>query len=64
MKQGKKKSGRDETSAVGPGSDVVGPENRNNPEGIDGIRLLQMLAGGLAVVLLVWLLLHNILHII
>jgi hypothetical protein len=64
MKPGKKKSERDETSTESPGSVIVGPDNRDNPNGIDGIRALQMLAGGIATLALGWLILHNILHII
>jgi hypothetical protein len=64
MKQGKKKPEREEKITESQGSDIVGPENRNNPNGIDGIRALQVIAGGIAVLVLVWFVLHNILHII
>ena len=64
MKQGKKKPEREEKSTESLGSDMVGPENRNNPTGIDGIRALQVIAGGIAILVMVWFVLHNILHII
>lgn len=64
MKQGKKKPDREEKSTESAGSDIVGPENRNNPNGIDGIRALQVIAVGIAILVLVWFVLRNILHII
>jgi len=64
MKQGRKKTDREEKSTESPGWDSAGPENRNNANGIDGIRALQMIAGGIAALVLGWLVLHNILHII
>ena len=64
MKQGRKKADREEKSTESPGWDSAGPENRNNANGIDGIRALQMIAGGIAALVLGWLVLHNILHII
>jgi hypothetical protein len=64
MKQGKKKHDRDETSVESPGGDIVGSDNRNNPKGIDGIKALMVIAGGIATLVLGWLILHNILHII
>jgi len=35
-----------------------------DPEGVDIIRVFQMITGGIIVVLLIWVILHNILHII
>jgi hypothetical protein len=64
MKPGKKKSGRDETNTEIPGSDIVSRDNRDNPDGVDAIRALQIIAVGIAVLVLVWFLLHNILHLI
>ena len=64
MKQGRKKPDREEKSTESPGWDSTGPENRNNANGIDGIRALQMIAGGIAALVLGWLVLHNILHLI
>jgi hypothetical protein len=64
MKQGKKKSERQEAGTESQGSDTIVPDNRDNPDGIDGIRALQMITGGIAILVLVWLILRNILHII
>jgi len=64
MKQGKKKSERQETGMESPGSDTVFSDNRDNPDGIDGIRALQMIAGGIAILVMVWFILRNILHLI
>ncbi len=55
-----KKAGSDDSGTVKVTSEMIG----GNPNGIDGIRALQMIAGGIAAVLLIWLVLHNILHII
>jgi len=57
---GSKKSGGDDSGTFKVTSEMIG----GNPNGIDGIRALQMIAGGIAVLVLVWLVLHNILHII
>jgi len=35
-----------------------------NPNGIDIIRVFQMITVGIATVLLIWVILHNILHVI
>jgi len=65
MKPGRKKTGRDETSVENPDSDTIaGSDNRNNPDGIDAIRTLQVIAAGIAILALVWFVLHNFLHII
>jgi hypothetical protein len=64
MKQGRKKSGHDEPSAESPGIDIVDRDNRDNPNGIDAIRVLQIIAGGIAALALVWFVLHNTLHLI
>lgn len=68
MKPGRKKPERkpehDETSMESPGSDTVGSDNRNNPDGIDGIRALMILGGGIGILLLVWFILTYILHVI
>lgn len=57
---GSKKAGGDDSGTFNVDSEMIG----GNPNGIDGIRALQMIAGGIAVLLLVWMILHNILHII
>lgn len=44
-----------------PGSDTVGPDNRSNHGGIDGIRALMILGGGIGILLLVWFILTNVL---
>jgi hypothetical protein len=57
---GSKKAGGDDSGTFKVDSDMIG----GNPNGIDGIRALQIIAGGIAVLVLVWFVLHNILHII
>ena len=57
---GSRKTGGDESGTSNVDSDMIG----GNPTGIDGIRALQMIAGGIVILLLVWLVLHNILHVI
>lgn len=65
MKSGKKKPGRDETGVENPdGEVVVGHDTRDNPHGIDAIRALQIIAGGIVILILIWFILRNILHII
>ncbi len=80
MKQGRKKSGKEEAVSRRPepaeaGSKKTGSDDSGtftvdremiggNPNGIDGIRALQVIAGGIAILVLVWLVLHNFLHII
>lgn len=55
-----KKAGGDDSGTFKVTSEIIG----GNPNGIDGIRALQMIAGGIAALVLGWLVLHNILHII
>lgn len=57
---GSKKAGGDDSGSFRMTSDMIG----GNPNGIDGIKALQMIAGGIAIVLLIWLVLHNLLHLI
>ena len=57
---GSKNAGGDDSGTFKPDSDMIG----GNPNGIDGIRALQLIAGGIGLLLFVWLLLHNILHVI
>ena len=80
MKQGRKKIEKDEAGSRKPEQEDTGSKKTRsedsgtfkvtsemiggNPNGIDGIRALQMIAGGIAAVLLIWLVLHNILHVI
>ena len=55
---GSKKAGSDDAGSFKVTSDLIG----GNPNGIDGIRALQMIAVGIAILVLVWFVLHNILH--
>jgi hypothetical protein len=57
---GSKKAGGDDSGNFRVDSNMIG----GNPNGIDGIRALQLIAGGIGLLLLIWLVLHNILHII
>ncbi len=60
VEAGSKKTGGDDSGTFKVDSDMIG----GNPNGIDGIRALQVIAGGIAVLVLVWYVLHNILQII
>jgi|WetSurMetagenome_2_1015567.scaffolds.fasta_scaffold521039_2 hypothetical protein len=70
MKRGSKKPESDETDSKKPEREEVGTDTPGSdkitidPDGIDAIRALQFLAGGIAILALVWYVLHNILHII
>ena len=70
MKRGSKRPGNEETDSKKPesedtGSDAMVSEKiTNNPNGIDGVQALQVLAVGIAILVLVWYILHNFLHII
>ncbi|MDD1711939.1 MAG: hypothetical protein LUQ69_02080 [Methanoregulaceae archaeon] len=55
-----KKAGGDDSGTFKVTSDMIG----GNPNGIDGLRALMILGGGIATVILFWLVLRNILHII
>ena len=57
---GSKNAGGDDSGSFKADSEMIG----GNPNGIDGLLALQIIAGGLAIVMLIWLVLHNILHII
>ena len=57
---GSKKTGGGDSGSFSMTSDMIG----GNPNGIDGIRALMIIAGGIAVLVLGWLVLHNILLII
>jgi hypothetical protein len=57
---GSKKAGGEDSGSFRMTSDMIG----GNPNGIDGVRALQMIAGGIGILVLVWLVLHNILHVI
>ncbi|MFA5268486.1 MAG: hypothetical protein WC379_10990 [Methanoregula sp.] len=57
---GSKKTGGDDSGTFRQTREMIG----GNPNGIDAIRALQMIAGGIAALVLIWLILHNILHII
>jgi hypothetical protein len=70
MKRGSRKPEVDEPEkkkpeTKDPGIDRPGSEKTTgDTTGIDGIRALQLIAGGIAALILVWLVLHNILHIV
>jgi hypothetical protein len=57
---GSKKAGDDDSGTFRLTSDMIG----GNPNGIDGLKPLMILGGGIATVILFWLVLCNILHII
>jgi hypothetical protein len=57
---GSKKAGGDDSGSFRMTSDMIG----GNPNGIDGIRVLMILGGGIGALLLGWFVLHNILHVI
>jgi|WetSurMetagenome_2_1015567.scaffolds.fasta_scaffold316939_1 hypothetical protein len=57
---GSKKTGGDDSGTFRQTSEMIG----GNPDGIDAIRALQMIAGGIIALALTWMILHNILHII
>jgi hypothetical protein len=59
-KAGSKKDGCDDSGTFKVDRQMVG----GNPDGIDGIRALQIIAMGIASLVLVWFVLHNILNII
>jgi hypothetical protein len=60
VEAGSKKAGGDDSGTFKVNSEMIG----GNPNGIDAIRALQIITGGIAVLVLVWFVLHNILHII
>jgi hypothetical protein len=68
MKRGSKRQESEETDSKKPESEDPGIENPRSEktipdsDGIDGIRALQILAGGMAILALAWYVLHNILH--
>jgi hypothetical protein len=70
MKRGSKKTESEETDSKKPESEDTRSETpgsektTSDPNGIDGIRALQILGVGIAILVLVWYLLHNFLHII
>lgn len=64
MNPGRKMTERDKIDSERQGSDVVWRGVRDNPDGIDAIRVLQLIGGGLAVIILIWYILHNFLRII
>lgn len=57
---GSKKAGGDDSGTFKVNSEMIG----GNPNGIDGVRTLQMIAVGFIILYLGWLILRNILHII
>ena len=57
---GSTKAGGDDSGTFKVDCEMIG----GNPNGIDGIRALQMIAGGIIALLVIWMILHNILHVI
>ena len=57
---GSKKAGGDDSGSFRVSPEMIG----GNPNGIDALRALQVIAGGIATIMLIWLVLHNILHMI
>jgi hypothetical protein len=55
-----KKPGGDESGTFKVDSEMFG----GNPNGIDAVQALQMIGGGIAILLLIWYILNNILRII
>lgn len=53
-----KKAGGDDSGSFRVDSNMIG----GNPNGIDGLQALRVITGGIALVMLIWLVLHNILH--
>ncbi|PKG33928.1 hypothetical protein [Methanoregula sp.] len=64
MTQGRKKAGRDEPEDPLHGGTVTGGETRDTHGGIDAIRLLQRVTGGVALLILAWFVLHSVLKVI
>jgi hypothetical protein len=64
MKQGRKKAGRDEPEDPVHGDTVTGGETHDTPGGIDAIHLLQLVTGGVALIILAWFVLHSVLKVI
>jgi hypothetical protein len=80
MKQGRKKTEKDGAASRKPEPEEAGSKNAGgddsgtfkvtremiggNPNGIDGIRALQMIAGGIIALIVIWMILHNILHVV
>ena len=64
MKQGKKKTGHDEPEDRGPTGQGTGGETSDNRPGVDAIRVLQLVTGGVALIILIWFVLHSVLKVI
>ncbi|WP_148277585.1 hypothetical protein [Methanoregula formicica] len=64
MKHGRKKAGHDEPEDQVHGGHGAGGETSDTPGGIDAVRLLQLITGGVALIILAWLVLHTVLNII
>jgi len=69
MKKGRKTEKDEAGSERGKGDDtgtfrITGDMIGANPEGMDAVRLLQLVAGGIAAVLLGWFVLDRILNVI
>jgi len=57
---GRKKAGGDDSGSFRVTPEMIG----GNPNGIDGVRALQMIAVGIIILELGWLILRNTLHVI
>lgn len=64
MKQGRKKAGHDEPDAQVHDGHVAGGETRDTPGGIDAIRVIQLVTCGVALIILIWFVLHSVLNMI
>lgn len=65
MKQARKKPGRDDPEGQVPtGETVSGGESRDNPGGVDAIHALQLITGGVVLIILAWFILHSVLKIV
>lgn len=65
MKQARKKPGHDEPEGqVSASETVTGGETSDNRQGVDAIHVLQLVTGGVALIILAWFILHSVLKII
>lgn len=64
MKQGRKKAGREESEDQVHGGTVTGAETSDTSGGVDAIRILQLVTGGVALIILAWFVLHSVLKLI
>ena len=67
MKHGRKKAGHEEPEDQvhgGHGGQGAGGESGDNRAGVDAIRVLQLVTGGVALIILVWFVFHSVLKVI